>query len=60
MEVRFIIEKQIQEVVDVSEEEFELLSTMNIEEKEDFFYEKASYFKDDIEEIYYNKVKEIK
>ena len=56
MKVRFLIEKVIQEVVEITKEEFESLKTMNDEEKEYFFYEKALFFKDERASIFYNEV----
>ena len=56
MIVRFIIEKVIQEVIEVSDEEFNNLEDMSDKDKEEFFEDKALFFKGDTESIYYNKV----
>ena len=60
MIVRFIIEKVIQELIEVTDEEFKNLENMNNKDKEEFFEDKALFFNGDTESIYYNKVKEIK
>jgi len=56
MKVEFLIEMQVEEVINITPEQFLELENMNNEEKENFFWDQAVRYESKTTKIKYKKV----
>jgi hypothetical protein len=57
MKVKFLVEMKVEEIIDISPEEFLEIENMNDEDKENFFWDKARNYESITTNIDYKKIK---